>query len=266
MPQLKLPGRGLEHIIVDKDKLKRFAQIGFEDFRTMALDGSLDQYEKIGAYDGFRRGYEEAIFRDIRAKLPLLNGDGRKVMDIGAGCSDLPRLLIQLCADQHHRLVMVDSAEMLSLLPADGCLEKVPARFPDCETHIQSWAGTFDVVLVYSVLHYVFRESNAWDFVDQALSLLAPGGTMLIGDIPNASKRNRFFASDAGATFHKAFMNTSEPPRVEFNRPEPGSIDDAVVFGLAARARAQGFDAYVLPQPTDLPMANRREDLLFVRP
>jgi 2-polyprenyl-3-methyl-5-hydroxy-6-metoxy-1,4-benzoquinol methylase len=251
---------------VDIDKMNRLARIGFEDFRAMALDESLNQYEKIGAHEAFRRGKEEAIFRDILSKLPALHGQGRKVIDIGAGCSDLPRLLIQWCADRNHRLVMLDSGEMLSLLPQAEHLEKIPARFPDCEPLIQSGAGSFDVVIVYSVIHYVFREANVWDFIDKALCLLAPGGMMLVGDIANASKRRRFFASEAGVKFHKAFMKTEEAPRVDFNRLEPGSIDDAVVLGLIARARAQGFDAYILPQAADLPMANRREDLLIARP
>jgi hypothetical protein len=35
---------------------------------------------------------------------------------------------------------------------------------------------------------------------------------------------------------------------------------------MLGRARAAGFDAYVLAQPEALPMANRREDLLIRRP
>ena len=45
-----------------------------------------------------------------------------------------------------------------------------------------------------------------------------------------------------------------------------GEIDDTVICALLTRARASGFDAYVMPQAADLPMANRREDLLFSRP
>jgi hypothetical protein len=32
------------------------------------------------------------------------------------------------------------------------------------------------------------------------------------------------------------------------------------------RARNQGFDAYIRAQAPDLPMANRREDILVIRP
>jgi hypothetical protein len=38
------------------------------------------------------------------------------------------------------------------------------------------------------------------------------------------------------------------------------------LLGLVMRARAEGFDAYLLPQRPDLPFANRREDLLCRRP
>ena len=61
-------------------------------------------------------------------------------------------------------------------------------------------------------------------------------------------------------------MKTTNLPKVTFNQIEHDQIDDTVVFALLQRARAQGFDAYVLPQNPKLPMANRREDILITRP
>jgi hypothetical protein len=46
---------------------------------------------------------------------------------------------------------------------------------------------------------------------------------------------------------------------------EPGQLDDGVILGLIARMRNAGFNAFVLPQRADLPMATRREDILIVR-
>jgi hypothetical protein len=103
-------------------------------------------------------------------------------------------------------------------------------------------------------------------FLDSLLALLAPGGQLLIGDVPNISKRKRFFASDNGIRFHQEFMKTTEEPAVQFNCIETDQIDDAVVMSLIERARGAGFDAYVVPQASPLPMANRREDILIVRP
>lgn len=249
-----------------ENDLARYARIGYEDFRAMAVDDSLSRYEKIGAPDETRRGREAAILADVLDKLPLMQARGLRVLDIGAGCSDLPRLLIDACSMQEHRLTLVDSQEMLALLPDHACVRKLPARFPDCPEFLAADAGRFDAILVYSVIHYVFAEANLWDFLDQAMLLLAPGGRLLVGDIPNVSKRKRFLSSDAGRAFHREYMQTDEPPDVRFDRVEAGRIDDAVVLSMLLRARGQGFDAYVLPQPPDLPMANRREDLLIVRP
>jgi hypothetical protein len=126
--------------------------------------------------------------------------------------------------------------------------------------------GKVDVIICYSVFHYIFEESNAWDFLDRSLSLLAPGGRFLIGDVPNISKRKRFFASETGIQHHKTVMKTNDAPVVKFNQVDVDSIDDSVVMALMMRARLAGFDAYLVPQNDELPMANRREDVLIIRP
>jgi 2-polyprenyl-3-methyl-5-hydroxy-6-metoxy-1,4-benzoquinol methylase len=251
---------------MNRDEADKLARLGFEAFRARALDPSLSRYEKIGAIDSYRRGQEEAIFADWLARLPALAGERKRVLDIGTGCSDLPRMLVDHCVAHQHALVLMDSAEMLSQLPDAAGVDKVPARFPDCGAFLAASAGGFDVVVVYSVLHYVFMEGDVFGFLDAALSLLAPGGALLLGDLPNRSKRQRFFASDAGVRFHQAFMGTDQPPPLEANTLAAGQMDDAVILGLLMRARGQGFDAYVLPQPPGLPMANRREDVLVLRP
>jgi len=155
---------------------------------------------------------------------------------------------------------------MLELLPDAAGVDKVSAYYPNCPDVISELEGKVDAIICYSVFHYIFKESNTWDFLDRSLSLLAPGGRFLIGDIPNVSKRKRFFASETGIRFHKEFMQTSYPPEVSFNHIEEGAVDDAVIMALLMRARLAGFDSYIVPQPSHLPMANRREDILIIRP
>jgi SAM-dependent methyltransferase len=244
----------------------RFEGLTFEEFRRLALDPSLSESERIGFPDALRAGAEERILESISSLLGLENETGLLVIDIGCGGGALARRLIQLCRDRAHRLVLVDSAEMLAQLPGDAIAQKVPGRFPDAAPLLERWAGRADAVLVYSVLHYVFAEADIWEFVDAALALLAPGGRLLLGDVPNVSKRRRFFSSERGAAFHRAFMGTGEGPPIDPCPTEPGKIDDAVILELVARTRAQGFDAHVLPQPDDLPFANRREDVLNSQP
>jgi hypothetical protein len=251
---------------VSREQHKRFANLSFEDFKRMAKDDSLSGYEKIGFPDSYRKGKEKLIFQDILSKLPSLLGKKKVVLDIGPGCSELPAMLIDLCRKNHHSLILVDSEEMLSQLPSEPFVKKVAGFYPDCARLLKSYRKKIDVIITYSVVQYVFVESNLWDFLDTSLELLSDGGQMLIGDIPNTSKRKRFFSSAAGVKFHHEFTGTKEIPEIAFNTIERHHIDDAVVLGLLARARNSGFDAYLLPQERDLPMANRREDLLVRKP
>jgi hypothetical protein len=249
------------------DEYKRFEHLTFEDFRRLAGDESLSRYEKIGFPDAYRDGKEAAIWQDILAKLPALSGRDKVVLDIGPGCSELPQMLIDLCRRNGHTLLLVDSPEMLAHLPDEPFIEKHAGYYPNCPDLIASYEGRVDVLLSYSVLHYIFVESSIWAFLDTSLELLAHDGEMLIGDIPNASKRKRFFASPQGVAFHRAFTGDDEAiPEVAFNQVQPHLIDDSVVFALANRARLAGCDAYIVPQGPDLPMANRREDLLIRKP
>lgn len=249
-----------------REDLTRFANIGFEDFRRLAQDPSLSPHEKIGFPDSYRDGHEAAILQDIAAKLPALGRSGACILDIGPGCAGVPRMLIERAQALGQTLHLVDSAEMLDQLPEAPGLRKTAAFYPDCPALIDTLRGRVDAVIVYSVLQYVVVDTSLVRFLDTTLSLLAPGGALLLGDIPNVSMRKRFFASAAGKAFHRTFTGRDEDPEVQHLVIDDGAIDDSLVFAILQRARAAGFHSYVMPQPDHLPLANRREDILVVRP
>jgi 2-polyprenyl-3-methyl-5-hydroxy-6-metoxy-1,4-benzoquinol methylase len=248
----------------------RFADLTYDGFRELARDESLSPHEKVGFPDSYRAGKEDAILRDVRAKLTNLDLAGRRVLDVGPGCGGVALALLALCRGKGHALTLVDSVEMLALLPDEPFAAKLPGRFPEeLPGFLAEHRGRLDAILVYSVVQYVFREGNVFAFFDACLELLADGGQLLIGDIPNQSMRKRFFSSASGVRFHQEFIGaggTGEAPVVSHNTLEPGHIDDAALLGLVLRARSAGYDAFLLPQAPDLPMANRREDLLVRKP
>jgi hypothetical protein len=244
-------------------------KLDYEGFRTLAQNPHLSDYEKIGFPPSYRQGFEDAIFKDIIAKLPVLaEAEHQTVIDIGPGCATLPKRLIELCRDRSHTLVLVDSPEMLALLPdAPGVTRKCPGLFPHNAPAVSATAGALaDALLCYSVLHYIHLDASSAAFIDAVVSLLAPKGRALVGDIPNLSKRRRFFVSEQGQAFHRTFTGSTEPYDISQDAPAPGKIDDAVLAGLIRRAQDADCDAYLIPQGQDLPMANRRDDLLIVRP
>jgi 2-polyprenyl-3-methyl-5-hydroxy-6-metoxy-1,4-benzoquinol methylase len=245
----------------------RFSQVSYEGFRRMATNPCLSANEKIGMSDVLRTAFDANILKDMVDKVPTLGNTGKNVVDIGCGCGTLTLRLIEYCGAMQHNLTLVDSPEMLEQLPDVPHVRKVAGRFPENSTIIEETIPNgADVVIVYGVLSVVFIEANPFLFVDQAASLLRAEGRLLIGDIPNLSKLRRFLVTDTGARYHKQYMRSDKPPVVgAFDGPGQG-IDDGVVLGIIGRMRRSGYDAYVLPQADSLPLSNRREDILIVRP
>lgn len=238
--------------------------LNYERFRELASNGNLSAQQKIGFPDNYRDGYDAAILRDIITKLGGLDKENAIMADIGCGCGSLIHALLDHCDSKKIHPLLVDSAEMLNhIVDKPGYLKAI-GRFPDNADTIKKLAPHgLDYLVCYSVLHYIYVDTNLFSFLDHVIDLLKPGGLALIGDIPNVSKRKRFFASAEGIAFHQNFMKTTDKPQVEFLKVEHGHIDDAILSALVQRAQAAGCDAYILPQNADLPMANRRDDLLI---
>jgi cyclopropane fatty-acyl-phospholipid synthase-like methyltransferase len=239
---------------------------GYEAFRERALNPAISRNEKCGFPETLRAGKAEAILADISSKVTALGKTGARILDIGAGCSDLALCIIEAAGKRGQSLTVIDSPEMLSLLPDAPHLTKLAGAFPDCLQAAEQPIGRFDAILAYSVIQYVFANANLFAFVDAAAQLLDEPGELLIGDIPNASMRNRFLSSSRGRAYHEAHYPSVPEPRIATKVLPAGEIDDGVMLGLVARMRSAGLHAFLMPQSPALPMANRREDLLIVSP
>lgn len=249
------------------DNTISFQKLTFDKFRELAQLEQLSHHEKVGFPKEYREGKEDLIFADVLQKLQSLEGSGKTVLEIGPGCSRLPMMLAEVCRQRGHELHFVDSPEMLAQLPEEEFIHKWPGRYPDdVDTLFMQLSGKVNAIIAYSVIQYVFAEGNLWDFLDRTLSLLADGGEILFGDVPNVTMRKRFFSSAEGIRCHHEYTGRDELPEVRFNELERGQMDDSVVLSILSRARAQGFHAWVVPQGGGLPMANRREDILIRKP
>lgn len=249
-----------------ENKYKKFIDIGFDDFKKFATDDSLSPNEKIGFPDSYRQGYDNNIIKDIESKLGELKA-GQDVLDIGPGCSNLAKSYIEKCHRSKSQITLVDCQEMLDLLPNKSNVIKVPGFYPSAEVMVKlNNEGGYDKIICYSVFHYLFIEANVWTFLDLTLDLLKPGGRFLLADIPNFSMRKRFFNSEEGGEFYKKFINSDKKNDNHKFDIHNEQIDDGVLIGMILRARNRGFHAYIMPQGNLLPMENRREDLLFVKP
>ncbi|MDH5766708.1 MAG: dTDP-glucose 4,6-dehydratase [Gammaproteobacteria bacterium] len=241
--------------------------LNYEKFRQLAKNPNLTAEERIGFPDSYRKGYEDVIIDDITDKLGGLNIKGGYLLDIGCGASPLTDALLKKFKESKLNVVLNDSDEMLDHIKNNNGIAKVPGLFPECFDNVMQHSPKgYDYILCYSVLHYIYVDSNIFDFTDSVMKCLKPGGIALIGDIPNISKRKRFFSSETGVKYHQEFMKTLERPKVEFLKIEQDQIDDSVLYAMVQRAQLAGYDAYIAPQGKRLPMQNRRDDLLIMRP
>ena len=92
---------------------------------------------------------------------------------------------------------------------------------------------------------------------------------MLIGDLPNTTKKSRFLRSTEGKKISaqwEALVREAETYEdVVLNiDTELITFDDAVVLDLIAFIRNKGFDSFLLPQSIDLPFGGSREDILVL--
>ena len=241
-----------------------YDNLTYESFQRRAVDSNLSEDQKIGFPDEYRKGKSNLILADLVRKLPSFAGRGGRVADIGCGCGGLVKAILEHCERQAHEIFVNDGEAMLSQLRAPKA-HFVAGRFPDqCPEFLRKEQGKMDVVICYSVLQYVELGEKMSVFFQKAISLLAGGGQALFGDIPNAAMRNRFFSSADGIRCHRQFAkDDSPPPQIS---DLSSHINDDTVLSLLKIARNAGFHAFVVPQGADLPMNNRREDILVMRP
>lgn len=232
---------------------KKPSELTYTDFRSLAKNPRLSRNEKIDFPDLCRTGYTAKILSDITDKLQLGGKSRRILCDIGCGCGDLTLGLCRWTRKHRDTYVLVDSPEMLSLLPDWPNLKKFPGKFPN-PALLRKYKGKAHAILCYSVLQYIYGQDDIFSFIKNALELLTRDGILLLGDIPNEDKRDRFLRSPEGKPFRKTL-----------GRDRTGKIGDAVILSLLTRFRRLGYETYLLPQAPGLPMANRREDIAVVK-
>jgi SAM-dependent methyltransferase len=250
---------------------EHYQSLTYDSMRRLAQDKTIADSERVGFPPAYRQGKEELLFEDIVSKLTNLRLSEQVFVEVGCGFSKLTEYYIDRLTGKGTKMVFSDSEEMLALFPPGELLELIPGPFPANWSAMAHLEGEASAVLCYSVAQMVYEHGDIFDFLDHLGRLLAEGGQLLIGDIPNASKRARFFKSERGRRFHRDYVGGDDPPGEgpevpsEFLNPPPGSIDDSFLLSVVERFRSSGFEAYILPQPEELPFSNRREDILVIK-
>lgn len=232
----------------------------FDYYQKLAETDTLKNNEKVG-----RSGKhpEHDIFLDMLRKIRNLSYEQINICDIGCGCSKPVLELIEHSKEKQQNLFLIDGKSMLSQLSDhEKNIKKIDGCFPSKDI-IEQIKVKMDVIIIYSVFQYVFKDGNIVDFLDSAVELLNDNGELFLGDIPNNSKLQRFLNSDFGCKFYQDYNNTKELPKITFSSFEKNVMDDSVISYIFNRYRGMGYDVYILPQNEKLPFCYSREDILI---
>lgn len=242
--------------------VESFHSLSYEKFKERASDARLSPIEKVGFPSSYRLHREDLIFKDIKRKIDALDRPQMKIMDLGCGCSGLPQKFIEYARNLKQELWLIDSQEMLNALNPPPFVHMLSGRFPsDHQQWIENHISYFDVVICYSVFHYLRAENEDISALSAILQMLKPKGVLLLGDLPNFSMKRNFILSSEGQAYHaKNFPNTA-PLRADEIHAEPGSLDDQSISELCKWFQTQGCLAEILGQSKELPFAGRRQDM-----
>lgn len=237
------------------------SRVSFENYGRRASQG-LSYAEMAGRY-AFQADSEKNVRRDVIEKLALRPDDD--LIEIGCGAGNL---LIPL-SERVRAAAGVDHPELLGRLKARAPRKRVrlvPGNFLDVRV-----PGRYSKVLVYSVVHYLTSQNELRRFLEKAAGLLKPGGRMLVGDIPNADRKSRFLASALGRRVQRDWAKRVRRAAASAPLPLPADrklvrLDDRSLLGAVRHLRAEGYEAYLIPEPADLPFAYTREDMLVLKP
>ena len=236
------------------------SNVSFENYGMLA-ERMTDFTQVAGRY-ACQRDDEKNIVQDVIRKLDL--SVNVSLLEIGCGAGNL---LIPLSFFVHSA-TGIDHPSCIAALKErfqNKNFVLIGNNFFDCT------AGQLCVyhrILVYSVLHYL-GDDDVELFINKAISLLQPGGKMLLGDIPNISKKQRFLTSEEGRLFVEKWnqkMATKDDDMPKDMLDEDSNIaefNDSKILSLLKRIRESGCNAYLLPQPVNLPFGYTREDILI---
>lgn len=226
---------------------------------------ALDNPFMITGRYSFQSNAADRMVADVISKVSPQATD--RALEIGCGVGIILNPLAELVTEA----IGIDHPNVIAKYQSRGVHSRIrllggewPATRPE---------GKFDIIIAYSVLLCLTSEDDAWSFYRACLDLLNPGGRLLLGDMPNRDAKARFLASPQGRLFAQEWervKHQSEADMEAYRRffsnmeGQPGHyITDSFVFAVLADARKQGFESYLLPQPSDLPFGQTREDILI---
>jgi SAM-dependent methyltransferase len=202
------------------------------------------------------------IFVDISFKIDLKKND--KILDIGCGDCQITKYYKKYTS----YIDAIDHQEIIG---------KCKKKFNFINFHEGNFLNykdfnnkKFDKIVAYSVVHYLSNISEFHKFIKKALKLLKPGGILLLGDVPNVSKKKRFIKSPfylkINSSWNKkknSYRNIATKKLLLNSDDSLLKFDDLTLLKIVKKYNSKNVETYYLHQNNGLYLNNTRIDLLI---
>lgn len=234
----------------------------FENYAKIAEKSNLSHTEVAGRYE-FQQNAERKIIIDVIEKLEI--DSNNSLIEIGCGPGNLLIPLSYLVREAHG----IDNSEAIKRMEERIKGDKRIVSYSGNFFEVDFGKLVFDKILIYSVMQYLSNIEEAKKFLSKALKLLAPGGRLLLGDLPNKDKKTRWMSTQRAKEIQKEWSrkiaeNGKHPLEGEATDTQMSIIDDSAIYELVKYGRELGFESYIMPQNAGLPFSNTREDVMYV--
>ena len=228
-------------------------------YAAMARD--IKELTQVSGRYKIQKSAEKYIVLDVIQKLKIRSDNSLLEVGCGPGNLLIPlSFFVESCVGIDHQAV----------------IKRFKGRFnsPNIEligSDFFSYSGKqkFDKILIYSVLPTIKNEDRLFAFIEKALSMLKSSGRMLLGDLNNKDKKDRFLKSKRGKKFQDQWnkLRQNEPDEPVDKPIESGIyFSDELQLKIINWLRKKGWDTYLYEQPEHLPFGNTREDIVVKGP
>lgn len=231
------------------------SRITFEYFGLIAR--STDDHTLAAGRYASQRKTEKNIVPDVIKKLELKATD--RLLDVGCGTGNISIPISRVVKE----VVVVDHPSVIDSFKK-RCDSKnihfIPGNFFDVDL-----TGKFDKILCYSVLHYLADMDEVMSFIRRTLFLLALGGMILFGDIPNKSNQYRLSMMERWSAFYRSWWQRLFGRKLHLppcNDQKLVRFTNEEIMEICYQLRDAGYKPYILPHAKNLPFWGITEDIL----
>jgi len=241
------------------------SKISYNNYGLLSESIISDKFLASGRYIWMKKCHRY-IIEDITEKLDLNKKD--ILLDIGCGdgkiVKDLSKRVLKTGAIDHPLII-----KKLNKLKKKG-IDLYSGNFLYDYKKVNK---KFTKILIYSLIHYLSDKKEVFKFIHLALKKLKKNGILLIGDIPNISKKNRFKKNNKYKKVIKKWKKNNKLKtsgekffikKLKVDR-KLVKIDDQFIFSLFKKYNNSNFETYILEQKKNLPMNYTRSDIKIIK-